>query len=193
MIKFLIPMLLASTFAYGQDELHNNFDPMVGNWDGSLQVVAPQIVKQFPLPVATPLLGNKCTTDDLKVVSQYLHSFGYTALIAADDKSRDNVKDEIMYNINDSSILSLSLFYSHPLSSEEPPVLIKICTEFQGVNTDGDGPTFKKFVLGQHMKEINDTLDQEDQIKRDLSAGKSGPEKQEPYQGDPSKVGYQIH
>jgi hypothetical protein len=196
MFKFLVPFLLATTLAYGQeapnlDKLHNHFDNFAPDWDGSLQTVSPVIAKAAPLPVATPSMGNKCTTDDLKVVSDYFHSFGYTALLEANDKTRDNVRNEVMYNINDNSILALSLFFEKPLNSEDNK-LTKICTEFQGVKTEGDGPTFKKFVMGQKMSEMNDALNEADQYKRDLAAGKKGEEHKEPYQGDPSKVDFYI-
>jgi hypothetical protein len=200
MIKYLIPLLLASTIAYGQeislDKLHNHFDPMASEWDGSLSTVAPAIEKVAPLPVATPVMSNRCSTDDLKTVSAYFHSFGYTALLTADDKSRDNVRDEIMYNLNDNSVLSLSLIYDKSLKAAEgdsKPILIKICTEFQGVNTFGDGPTVKKFILGQHIAETTAELDAHDQYMKDradptskVAQGKDG--ETEPYQGDPSRI-----
>jgi hypothetical protein len=202
MIKYLIPLLLASTIAYGQeislDKLHNHFDPMASEWDGSLPTVSPVIAKVAPLPVATPVMANRCTTDDLETVKAYFHSYGYTALLVADDKTRDNVRDEIMFNMNDNSILSLSMIYDKSLKTadgEQKPVLIKLCTEFQGVNTFGDGAAFKKFVLGQHMASVNAQLDERDQAERDRSEGKLNsstgePVESEPYQGDPSKVRY---
>jgi hypothetical protein len=193
MLKYLIPFLFATTIAYGQDvphdKLHNHFDPLANSWDGSLSTVSPVIANLAPLAAPTPEMGHKCTTDDLKTVSAYFRSFGYTALLVADDKSRDNVRDELMYNINDNSVLSLSLFFDKPLSSDDNK-LIKICTEFQGVKVEGDGPTFKKFVLGQHMAEMNEALDRIDQHHRDLASGKEGEEHREPYQGDPSRIGY---
>jgi hypothetical protein len=193
MLKYLIPFLFATTVAYGQevnlDKLHNHFDPLANSWDGSLSTVSPVIAAVAPLPVPTPEMGNRCTTDDLKTVSAYFHSFGYTALLEADDRSRDNVRDELMYNVNDNSILALSLFFDKPLSSDDNK-LLKICTEFQGVKTQGDGPTFKKFVLGQHMAEVNDQLDQEDQHNKDLASGKYGEEHQKPYKGDSSQISY---
>jgi len=197
MFKFLVPFLLATTLAYGQeapnlDKLHNHFDPTTQDWDGSLHTVAPVIAKVAPLPVETPQIGNKCTTDDLKVVSSYFRSFGYVALIEADDKSRDNVRDEIMYNVKDNSILSLSLFFEKPLKAEDNKVT-KICTEFQGVNTDADGPAFKKLVLGVKMHQMNDALDEHDAHEKDLATGGDDNPHGQPYQGDPSKIGYIPH
>jgi hypothetical protein len=200
MIKYLIPLLLASTIAYGQeisiDKLHNHFDPMASEWQGNLKTVSPVIAKVAPLPVETPVMSNRCSTDDLKVVSGYFHSFGYTAFMTANDKSRDNVLDEIMYNKGDHSILSLSLYFEKPLSTpKDENKLVKICTEFQGVNAYGDGPSLKDFVVGQKIAELNAASDERDQAERDRADGKrktaDGKEVEpEPYQGDPSKVKY---
>jgi hypothetical protein len=196
MFKYLIPFLLATTLAYGQDinlnKLHNHFDGMASDWDGSLHTVSPVIEKVAPLPLVTPAMGNKCTTDDLKVVSAYFRSFGYVALIEADDKSRDNVKDEIMYNMKDNSVLALSLFFDKPLKAEDNK-LLKICTEFQGTNTDADGPAFKKLVLGVQMHNMDDALDARDDHMRDLAKKGDDEPHGAPYQGDPSKIGYIPH
>lgn len=191
MFKYLILFLLATTLAYGQDiKLHNNFDNTVPSWDGSLRAVDPSLATVAPLPLITPTMGNKCTTDDLKVVSAYFRSFGYVALIEADDKSRNNVKDEIMYNMNDNSVLALSLFFDKPLKDDNNK-LLKICTEFQGVNTDADGPAFKKLVLGVQMHNMNDALDAHDTHMKDLAKGdQEKGEKNVPYQGDASQIKY---
>lgn len=201
MFKFLVPFLLIATLASAQEvplnKLHNHFDPMASP-DGTLQTVSPVIEKLAPLPVAVPQMANRCTSDDLKTVSAYFHSYGYTALLTAHDKSRDFVLDEVMYNKGDNSILALTLVYDAKLSDDEDapkPNLVKICTAFQGVGTFGDGPAFKDFVLGQKMAELNAKSNERDEFMLKSSKGevkdKDGEAvHEEPYQGDPSKVGY---
>ena len=199
MLKFLVPLLLASTVAYADNDsfkFHHHFDAMAPSWDGTIQTMAPQI--KAAIPAETPKIGSRCTTDDLKTVSSYLHSIGYTALVVAHDSARDNVQDEIMYNMNDNSILSLSMYYEKPLTDDEDKdsnKMVKLCTEFQGKNAYGDGKAFQKFVLGQHMAEQNLASDNRDDFMRKSSKGeikdKDGdPVHEEPYQGDPSRINY---
>jgi hypothetical protein len=195
MLRYVIPLLLLSSFAQAEEgnplKLYHHFDPITG-FDGT---DAPQLKGLLSKPIVVPTnLGGKCSTDDLKVVSTYLHSVGYTALMTSIDKNNPEIMKEIMYNLQDNSILSLSLVHDHNINKDEDKPednkLIKICLDYQGESPFADGPTMKKFILGQHMDMVTHMQNDEDEHKRKLSSGVEGEEHQEPYQGDPSKVDY---
>jgi hypothetical protein len=133
LLKFVVPFLFLSTAAFAA-------------------VPKQPTPTQPKIPTITRTM--ECNDKSVGMTIKSLAEIGYEPLIGALDSQDETLLHEILYNFHNNSIASVSIYFSDKNKKEA----VKICVESVMVQPYGDGPTFKNFVLHQHIDELESMM-----------------------------------
>ena len=123
-------------------------------------------------------LDAACATD-VKETINTLHEAGFKGLIKSQDVIDPLLIHEIAFDMQQNRVINVDITFKDK-EHKEP---FKICVISEGITPDGDGPTFKSFILRQRITEFNENQDaQIEGLKKHLE------DEHHPFQGDPSKI-----
>jgi len=107
------------------------------------------------LKIPQKQINNPSCASDIPETIHALHDAGFKGFIISQDVNDPLIAHEMGFDMENNRIIEVLLVYS----TEDHKKISKICLVYEGINPDGDGPTFKSFLLRQKITEFNKEQD----------------------------------